>query len=222
MSVEFAEKILSSMVDENGNCGERARSMKQFEILTSCHDVKMYKREDMGCWRGHYGVRHFEMYSYSGNVGKYYVEFHEYAHFHSRYVIESISLRPEAEVEKERKLAQLAKFDNSEWQFEPKKRVDISLCLVRESSYDISSYSGYGVDTVHIYTFADEDGNCYVWKTQSFLGLEREDEEGLVKKDYQEIGDVVTVKATVKEHSEFRGVKQTVLTRVKVNDIQAA
>lgn len=51
-----------------------------------------------------------------------------------------------------------------------------------------------------VYKFVDENGNVYTWKTSSFIA---EDE-------------VKTIKGTVKEHKEFRGIEQTELTRCKV------
>ena len=52
--------------------------------------------------------------------------------------------------------------------------------------------------TTFIYRIVGKDGNVYIWKTGSILNDE-----------------IAKIKGTVKEHSEFRGVKQTVLTRCK-------
>lgn len=60
---------------------------------------------------------------------------------------------------------------------------------------------GYYPTTTYLYKIVDQEGNVFTWKTSNFI-----DEENLPK----------TIKGTVKEHSEFRGVKQTVLTRCKV------
>lgn len=51
-----------------------------------------------------------------------------------------------------------------------------------------------------VYKIVDENGNVFTWKTSSFIA---EDE-------------VKTIKGTVKEHKEFRGIKQTEITRCKV------
>lgn len=51
-----------------------------------------------------------------------------------------------------------------------------------------------------VYKIVDDNGNVYTWKTSSFI---TEDE-------------VKTIKGTVKEHKEFRGIEQTELTRCKV------
>jgi len=55
---------------------------------------------------------------------------------------------------------------------------------------------------MRIYTFEDGAHNKLVWKTGA--GMEAD------------IGDYVSIKAIVKEHSEYQGEKQTVLTRCKV------
>ena len=59
----------------------------------------------------------------------------------------------------------------------------------------------YYPTTTYLYKIVDQNGNVFTWKTSTFMN---EDEPP------------VTIKGTVKEHSEFRGVKQTVLTRCKV------
>jgi len=59
----------------------------------------------------------------------------------------------------------------------------------------------YYPTTTYLYKIVDQEGNVFTWKTANVLN---EDEPP------------VTIKGTVKEHSEFRGVKQTVLTRCKV------
>ena len=55
----------------------------------------------------------------------------------------------------------------------------------------------------YIHNFATDDGSFLVWKT-SIGNIGFED------------GDMVEITATVKEHSEYRGEKQTVLTRCKI------
>ena len=56
--------------------------------------------------------------------------------------------------------------------------------------------------TTSIYTFAGADNRIYVWFSSRNVWSETTDEP-------------MTIKGTVKKHSEFRDVKQTVLTRVK-------
>ena len=221
MSIEFAEKILDGMVDENGHCGDRAMSRRQFEILEECSGVKCTEVNDhAGSWEGDYSFREFWERVYEGNIGKYAVRFREFHHFHGRYTIDSIDLRPRDEYEFELRMRELAKFEGSEWVGDEKQRMDMELTLVRVSGYKRPAYT-YGTEWVSIYTLADADGNCIVWKTTSALGVwvpdEGMDSESWVDADP---GDKVTMKATVKEHSEWKGIKQTVITRPKVKGVE--
>ena len=56
---------------------------------------------------------------------------------------------------------------------------------------------------VYVNTFEDADHNVLIWKTGSTSCA---------------VGNVVTLKGTVKEHSQYRDTKQTVLTRCKAVD----
>ena len=71
----------------------------------------------------------------------------------------------------------------------------------------------YGMVT--IYKFLDENGNILIWKTASNL------EKIIVvdgEKEFENIqrGETIKIKATIKEHSEYNGSKQTLVNRVKV------
>jgi len=55
----------------------------------------------------------------------------------------------------------------------------------------------YGI--THVYTMTDASGNVLVWKTGTRI------DEG-----------TMTITGTVKAHSEYRGARQTELTRCKV------
>lgn len=56
----------------------------------------------------------------------------------------------------------------------------------------------YGV--TRIYKIVDTNGNVYTWKTSNYVSED----------------DIAKVKATVKSHNEYRGIKQTEITRCKV------
>ena len=73
-------------------------------------------------------------------------------------------------------------------------KVEMEVELIRRGSFE----SEYG--TTYVYNFKDSEGNIIIWKT----------------KNYFEVTTCI-VKGTVKEHSEYKGVPQTVLTRCKVN-----
>ncbi len=86
----------------------------------------------------------------------------------------------------------------SQWVGNVGDRIEIRVKIDRafEGSY---SFSGgpWGSKTTYMYLMHDEAGNIYKWSTSCY---------------YKE-GDECHFRATVKDHSEYRGVKQTVLTR---------
>lgn len=80
-------------------------------------------------------------------------------------------------------------------------KITATVTLVGIHTYT-THFTYYG-ETNYIYKFADENGNTIVWKTSSFQNLND--------------GEKYTVKGTIKEHSEYKGDKQTTLTRCKIN-----
>jgi len=88
-------------------------------------------------------------------------------------------------------------------QGELKERMDLTLTITKRIDMEVNSYSGYGFDMLRIHIMEDEAGNVYTWKTTS----EHLEEEWT----YQ-------MRGTVKEHTEYRGTPQTVLTRCKVSE----
>lgn len=62
---------------------------------------------------------------------------------------------------------------------------------------------GYWTENVtNLHTFKDEQGNVYTWKTGKFIDADQ--------------GTKMMLKGTIKEHSEYKGIKQTVMTRCKL------
>jgi hypothetical protein len=76
------------------------------------------------------------------------------------------------------------------------EKIDFKGKIVKISGFE----TNFGL--TNVYTFEDDRHNLLVWKTGKGLDFG--------------IGDYVSVHATVKEHGEYRGEKQTVLTRCKV------
>lgn len=91
-------------------------------------------------------------------------------------------------------------------------KITAEVTLINDYSYTDKKFSYYGT-THHIYTMQDAEGNVYVWKTTSCLLFESDNDHG--RMDCIRKGDTMQISGTVKEHSEFKGVKQTVLTRCK-------
>lgn len=84
----------------------------------------------------------------------------------------------------------------TEWYGSVKDKVDLNVKLVRRGNYDTM----YG--TTFVYTFEDAQGHQLVWKTGTWLE--------------QEVDSQVTLKGTIKAHTEYKGIKQTELTRCKI------
>lgn len=82
----------------------------------------------------------------------------------------------------------------------PGERITISVQSVKCLSSWESTY-GYYPTTTYLYKIVDTEGNVFTWKTSNSI-----DEDNIPQ----------TMVGTVKEHTEFRGVKQTVLTRCKL------
>lgn len=192
----FAEQILDSMVDESGHCGERGLSPKQFAVLSErlCEG----ETKNVG---GAYN-RVFTSTDYTGVIGRYKVRLNEFFHFNPRYTVVSIDAW----------IDEVPDTSGSRWVGEVGERVERTVTYLGYGSYERSSFSGYGTDVVHIYRFADDDGNLLVWKTTAYL--EREDGDGFLVPIKS--GSRLTLRGTVKAHDEYHGTKQTVLNRCKV------
>jgi len=78
----------------------------------------------------------------------------------------------------------------------------VTLTLTYKGYHTFETYYTYYGELNYIYTFEDENGNTFVWVTSA-------------SKDFEE-NKTYTVKATIKAHKEYKGVKQTNLTRCRV------
>lgn len=112
----------------------------------------------------------------------------------------------------------------SEYQGEVGKKITVKIVKSRSVSYE-ATY-GWRTTTKHIHIMKDASGNTYTWNTEKGLGYDVEtdsknyymiDEKG-TKWEWHIIEDdeEFMITGTVKEHKEYDGVKQTVLTRCKI------
>lgn len=85
------------------------------------------------------------------------------------------------------------------------ERLCIKGTYQRSGSWEQASFSGYGTVIMYMHTFKDADGNVFAWKTQNAINME--------------YGECVNLIGTVKEHAEYKGEKQTQLTRCKVERV---
>jgi hypothetical protein len=83
-----------------------------------------------------------------------------------------------------------------------KKRYDLELQVVRKMAFETM----YG--TTHFHIFEDQHGRAYVWFSSRETNCE--------------VGDFVKIRGTVKDHKEYRGVNQTVLTRCAISEVREA
>ena len=80
------------------------------------------------------------------------------------------------------------------------EKIEITAKVTGFHSYK-THFNGH---TIHnsINTFTDEAGNVYIWKTTAYFDAF--------------VGDKVKITATIKGHSEYKGIKQTELQRAKI------
>lgn len=101
------------------------------------------------------------------------------------------------------------------------KRYEMTLTLKKRFSFPVTI--GWKTEDMYIYSFEDADGNAYIWKTTAIMGMDKEvpikNGDSRWEYDFVNNGDTAVVKATVKEHSEYKGTEQTVLSRVTVKSI---
>lgn len=71
-------------------------------------------------------------------------------------------------------------------------------------------------DSLTLLKVVDDSGNVFSTFSSARLGIEWEDEDGSIQFKSAEVGTRVTLKGTVKGHSEFKGIKETQLSRVKI------
>jgi hypothetical protein len=72
------------------------------------------------------------------------------------------------------------------------------LKLTFKATYSFDSQWG----TVHLHRFLDDNGNVFIWQSSKFINMVE--------------GGVYEVMGTVKQHKDYKDVKQTILTRCKV------
>lgn len=100
-------------------------------------------------------------------------------------------------------------------------KISAEVTLTGIHEYTDYKFSYYGT-THYIYTMKDTDNNVLVWKTTSTLGFNFTDDKGCEQYDVIRKGDSLTISGTIKEHGEYKGTNQTVLTRCKFQFISHA
>jgi len=86
-------------------------------------------------------------------------------------------------------------------------KITLNVIYVHTASWE-NAYGGWlnHSSVTNLHAFKDDEGNVYVWKTANYIEAE--------------YGDTLIIQGTVKDHSEYNGIPQTVLTRCKVTAVK--
>lgn len=95
----------------------------------------------------------------------------------------------------ERKKAEAEKASSTEWVGNVKDKIEFAV----KSARAITSWNN-GFDITTLYEFVDNDNHVFTWATSNWVDIDKK----------------FSVKGTIKEHNEFRGCKQTCLTRCRI------
>lgn len=107
--------------------------------------------------------------------------------------------------------SKMPKEEESEYIGQVGDKVQLTATYKKMFSYE--THFTYHGETNYIHQFETEDGNIIVWKTS--CTIETVDEDGCYKPI--PTGSKVALKGSIKAHEEYKGKKQTILTRCKVN-----
>ena len=115
--------------------------------------------------------------------------------------------------EEERKLNRMDSV--SEYQGTVKERLrNLKLTVTMTTTFETKGGSFFMGDKVWFYSFKDDQGNVFTWTASSPAGVDGGDYFRPLN-----TGDTCRLTGTVKNHKEYKGEKQTVLTRCKVHSI---
>ena len=101
------------------------------------------------------------------------------------------------------------------WVGAPGKRIELEVTVTGFRTIAIEQRSFRGPDKMSLYKMADTSGNILTWFTNSAWNLGWEERRG-EEWTCTVIGKRFHIKATVKDHKEFRGVPETAVSRVTV------
>ena len=109
-----------------------------------------------------------------------------------------------AQYVKELKQAAAAADSTSEWVGAVGDKIQMELTLKRTTNFDTQ----YG--TTYVHTFEDSEGNLFVWKSSTVDLFDYGNQK------YYDAGTKFNVRGTIKDHSSYNGIKQTLITRCKI------
>lgn len=99
------------------------------------------------------------------------------------------------------------------------QKITVEVTYKKRCEYT-THYTFYG-ETHNVFRLEDESGNCIIWNTTGWLEDKKfVNEDGMCKIITE--GSRLLLTATVKEHSEYKGTKQTVISRPRFKLIELA
>ena len=147
---------------------------------------------------------------------------------HAEWEAERAEREAERKAEEERREAErLAEIERNRGQFIGNVGDKIQLEVTLESRFNFERKcfnAPWRTELVEVYVFKTDDGNTLVWKTTSGLHVKNyvngghfrdNEEDGWYDYVSPEEGERIKIKATIKDHEEYRNVNQTILNRVK-------
>lgn len=97
-------------------------------------------------------------------------------------------------------------------------KISVKVRLVKRFEQTSYKFSYYGT-TTYTYIMRDEADNVLVWRTSNLLDFPIKNGEEI---DFIHVGDWLVISGTVKEHAEYKGEAQTVLSRCKYSLVERA
>jgi len=111
-------------------------------------------------------------------------------------IVSSFTRHIEKEIEKEMKATSKKQELISNYIGTIGEKIQTELTYINSFSFETQWGSG------HIHKFLDTEGNVFIWKSSNPVRVDQ--------------GQLVKIKGTIKDHAEYAGAKQTVLTRCKI------
>lgn len=84
------------------------------------------------------------------------------------------------------------------------ERLTITATYTHSSEFEKTF--GYRTTTTYIHSFRDENGNEIIWKSSNYIG--------------QDYNTRFTITGTVKGYKDYKGIKQTIFTRCKLEEVK--
>jgi len=200
------------------NLGKQSKYLKTLDYLTNCLNLinsEGYKKEETknGAWDltkksgknekyevmaneviTYFKSKEFKEYETFQNNIKVYLS-NEYTKINGIVAYAYVAYQKEIEKDIKRAKENEGKKD-SNYVGEVSEKIQTELTYMNSYSFDTEWGTSY------IHKFLDQNGNIFVWKSSNSVRADQ--------------GEVVKIKGRIKDHSEYAGAKQTILTRCKI------